>query len=613
MKKRHAGTLIIGSGAAGLAAAVRLHDLGVSDILVCTEGLRMGTSINTGSDKQTYYKLGMYGAEADSPELMARDMMSGGAMHGDLALVEAALSPRAFAGLAELGVPFPCDTFGQYIGYKTDHDPKRRATSCGPYTSREMCRALIDALKKRNIPVTEKCVAVHLLMQNKICRGAVFVNTAAETPEKSLEAVIADYTVFAVGGPGGLYAESVYPNCHTGAIGIALAAGAKARNLPESQFGIASKPFRWNLSGSYMQVLPRFYSVDEQGREHDFLAEKFDPQTMCSLIFRKGFQWPFCAANESSQIDLAVFREIHERGRRVFLDYLHNPVEDFDLKLLDAEAREYLVNSKSTGKTPLERLKQMNAPAYELYREHGTNLAEKPLEIAVCAQHNNGGLAADINSESENIRNLFPIGEVNGSHGVTRPGGTALNAGQCQAIRAAETIAARKPQKLPPVKLPSIKEFTGGAIPRDWRAERTAIQQRMSYAGGFLREKQNVRGALADAKNQWRYIHEAGRLADSARVLAELLRNESLLFAQICYLSAILKQIESGVGSRGGAAVLVNGSFLPEDKAYRDQVLETQSIGKNIQSYWKPVRPLPASNGWFETVWADYRKRKGIK
>ena len=53
-------TLIIGSGAAGLAAAVRLNALGVEDIAIYTEGLKMGTSINTGSDKQTYYKLGMY-------------------------------------------------------------------------------------------------------------------------------------------------------------------------------------------------------------------------------------------------------------------------------------------------------------------------------------------------------------------------------------------------------------------------------------------------------------------------------------------------------------------------------------------------------------------------
>ena len=48
--------LVIGSGAAGLAAAVRLRVMG-EEVLLCTEGLASGTSVNAGSDKQTYYKL----------------------------------------------------------------------------------------------------------------------------------------------------------------------------------------------------------------------------------------------------------------------------------------------------------------------------------------------------------------------------------------------------------------------------------------------------------------------------------------------------------------------------------------------------------------------------
>ena len=89
-------TLIIGSGAAGLNTAVQLRANGVEDILIVTEGLQMGTSINTGSDKQTYYKLAMCGDDADSPSAMAETYFSGGSMHGDLALIEASLSARAF-------------------------------------------------------------------------------------------------------------------------------------------------------------------------------------------------------------------------------------------------------------------------------------------------------------------------------------------------------------------------------------------------------------------------------------------------------------------------------------------------------------------------------------
>ena len=75
----------------------------------------------------------------------------------------------------------------------------------------------------------------------------------------------AENVVFAVGGPGGFYARSVYPAVHTGAIGLAIEAGAKTRNLPEFQYGMASTKFRWNVSGSYMQVLPRIVSRAADG------------------------------------------------------------------------------------------------------------------------------------------------------------------------------------------------------------------------------------------------------------------------------------------------------------------------------------------------------------
>ena len=47
-------TAIVGTGCAGFNCASRLHALGRTDIALITEGVNMGTSRNTGSDKQTY-------------------------------------------------------------------------------------------------------------------------------------------------------------------------------------------------------------------------------------------------------------------------------------------------------------------------------------------------------------------------------------------------------------------------------------------------------------------------------------------------------------------------------------------------------------------------------
>ncbi len=604
---RHVHTLIVGSGAAGLAAAVRLHALGIRDLLIVTEGLHCGTSRNAGSDKQTYYKLGLYGREADSPSELAETLFAGGSMHGDLALVEAALSARCFYHLVDAGVPFPHDRYGQFAGYKTDHDPRRRATSCGPYTSREMCRALIEELTMRRIPVLENANAVRLLVNaGRIC-GAIILH------DGQFETVAAANVVFAVGGPGGLYRDSVYPLGHTGAIGLALEQGAAAQNLPESQYGLASIKFRWNVSGTYMQVVPRMVSTAADGvsDEREFLLDALpSAAVMNNLIFLKGYQWPFDvrkAGDGSSRIDLLVYRETVEKKRRVFLDFRTNS-NGFAPEALSPEALDYLQKSGASQASPLARLRHMNPAAIDLYAEHGIDLEREMLEIAVCAQHNNGGLAADCFYESLNIRHLFPIGEVNGSHGVSRPGGAALNAGQTGAFQAAELIA--EAYAANDIEAARVEALGRDAIAdlarpgsRDWRSDRAELQARMSLAAGHVREENTVRDALAQARQLYTAIR---RDWYPAQHRLEGCCNRHLAYAHVVYLSAILFQIVSGTGSRGSALVLRDGAVQPENPEFRNQVLETT----HLEHRWVPVRPLPETDGWFENIWRDWREKR---
>jgi succinate dehydrogenase/fumarate reductase flavoprotein subunit len=632
MKKITVHTLIIGSGAAGLCAALRLYAEGVTDIAILTEGLEKGTSINTGSDKQTYYKLGLYAADHDSPEALAATFYDGGSMHGDLALVEAALSARAFYHLVNLGVPFPYDEYGQFIGYKTDHDPLRRATSCGPYTSREMCLALIREVKRLNIPVYEDRTAVKLLTLDE-AGGKRVCGAVAVSPE--IELYRAENVIFAVGGPGGLYSTSVYPAVHTGAIGLALEAGAAAQNLPESQFGLASTKFRWNVSGTYMQVLPKFISTAPDGESdaQEFLRPYFESAgKMNSMIFLKGYQWPFDSrkvAGGSSIVDILVYIETVIKGRRVFLDFRENGA-DLDFEQLDAEAYEYLQRSEALFGTPLERLRHMNPGAISLYEDHGIHLINEPLEIAVCAQHNNGGLAGNKWWESTNIKHLFPIGEVNGSHGVYRPGGSALNSGQAGAFRAAAYIAhkyreneitdeqfnaAAEPQI---AALEKLLDSPGG----DWLAERTEFQKRMSEYGAHIRHRSGLEAAVTAAWRQYRRLSSSGVHGDSAEATVENLRNFQLCLAHAVYLEAILEQVKSGVGSRGSALTLNDAgeqchsglgqewSFLPENPEYREKLLETIYSAGKVENHWTERRKLPHCDGWFENVWADFRNHK---
>ena len=323
-----------------------------------------------------------------------------------------------------------------------------------------MCHALIRRVKLLGIPLREKNrSAIELLtvdslptctasgsLEDKNARrvvGAVLINE-----QGSLEVVGAENVVLAVGGPGGLYKTSVYPGVHTGAVGLGLMAGATAQSLPESQYGLASIKFRWNVSGTFMQVVPKIVSTEADGVSdpREFLRDYFnDVGEMNSKVFLKGYQWPFDSRKVlggSSIIDILVYIETVQRGRRVFLDFRENPT-DFRFEDLDDEAFDYLKKSDALLPSPIERLRKMNPGAIGVYADHDIDITAEPLEIAVCAQHNNGGLAGNHWWESTNVAHLFPIGEVNGSHGVYRPGGSALNSGQVAAIRAAEFIAAK--------------------------------------------------------------------------------------------------------------------------------------------------------------------------
>ncbi len=644
-------TLIIGSGAAALKAAVSLHRFGVKDIALATEDWTAGTSRNAGSDKQTYYKLSLAGKLPDSIYDMAKDLSAGGSMHGDIALVEAALSLRAFFDLVELGVPFPHDRYGAFVGYKTDHDPRQRATSAGPLTSRLMCEVLGREVRKRKIPVFDQHEVISLLTwgkgKDKRVVGAIALDKK-NLRSASLGFVLFNATniVLATGGPAGIYQTSVYPASQLGSHGLAFEAGAIAQNLTETQFGLASTKFRWNLSGTYQQVIPRYISTDSEGRdERQFLNEIFpDMGKLATAIFLKGYQWPFdpekIAGYGSSLIDLLVYRETVIRKRRVFLDFRRNPggegkLDDFSFDLLDREAYDYLARSRALLPTPFQRLARMNPPAIAIYKEHGIDLAREPLEIALCAQHNNGGFKGNIWWES-NIKHLFPVGEVNGSHGVRRPGGSALNSGQVGALRAALFIARNynAPPPAPRIFLDRVRSRVEEKIAfarqildpsfkeRNFLARtRQEIQQRMSAWGAAIRQPDKIRQAVDEAWMLDKKLRTQMRVR-SVTELATAFKNLDLCLTHALYLEAIHEYISQGGKSRGSFIVLDDGGQKPcpeleeewlfslnRSGALVDQkILEISLRGKRkVVKRWVDVRPIPVEEGWFERVWEDFR------
>jgi len=592
---RRFNTLIIGTGCAGYNAADRLWSLGVRDIAIVTEGRFMGTSRNTGSDKQTYYKLSLCGSDGDSVREMADTLYSGGGVMGEHALCEAAYSVRCFMNLVEKGVPFPTNEYGEYAGYKTDHDPRSRATSSGPLTSKYMTEALERSVLDKGIEIIDFSRVIKILTDKNRVTGVAAVSTV--TGELTLFAC--ENVILATGGPAGIYKNTVYPESQHGATGLAVDAGAELSNMEEWQYGIASVKFRWNLSGTYQQVLPRYISVDKDGNEREFLYEKFGAESL-GLIFLKGYQWPFDTRKTegSSKVDLLTAEEI-KKGNRVYLDFLHNPKgleNGFDV--LPEEAYSYLLRSGALFGTPIERLAKMNMGAIELYETHGIDLYTELLEIAVCAQHCNGGVAVDLNWQSS-VEGLYVAGEAAGTFGVYRPGGSALNSTQVGSLRAAEHIAAKSREERPEPEftLPEIK--TGKSNTKEML---DGLQTEMSRVADFDRRTDGMKALFTKVSDIYNDFFNIATVGDESET-AELFKLYDTVITQRAALSAMIKSAEE-IGTHGAAFV----DRLPDRHA--GEIRKTRTLTKGAVSYIEAVSPMPDPELWFETLLARQRSKQ---
>ncbi|MBU5436793.1 FAD-binding protein [Tissierella sp. MSJ-40] len=643
-------TIVVGSGAASLNAADALFKLGQKDIALVTEGMNRGTSRNTGSDKQTYYKQSTSIKDADSPLKMAKTLFNGGAMHGDIALVEAALSLKSFYKLIDIGVPFPHDTFGQYVGYMTDHDENSRASSVGPLTSKYMTEQLEEEVRKNGTDIFDRFLVISILKDefNEEAVGVLALDIKnMDEKNYGLSLFNCRNIIYGTGGPASIYYRSVFPKSQSGATGIALEAGVKANNLTEWQYGIASIKFRWNLSGTYQQVIPRYISTDmDMNDEKEFLGDYFkNPTDLLNATFLKGYQWPFDSRkltnNGSSVIDLLIYIETQIKGRRVFLDFTKNPScatvsGGLDFNLLGKEAYEYLKNSNAFLKTPIDRLAKMNPLSIDLYKKNNIDLEKEYLEIDVCAQHQNGGLAGDIWWES-NLKNFFPVGEANGTLGIYRPGGSALNSTQVGSYRAAELIKNKYYQK--PMELDKFITKVNNQVMRKVNLiERIKIedhkksnliefqerlQKEMSKIGAFIRDKQKIEKGLIMLNKTFKEFTDLVYIND-LKELPTVFRIYDMIITQIACLSSILEYINKGGDSRGSYLISdedglyeirINDMVLKFslEKDFRDKICETvidENDGIDVFHNWVDVRPIPEYDSWFENVWEEYRQKK---
>ncbi|MBL7133432.1 MAG: oxidoreductase, partial [Phycisphaerae bacterium] len=381
----------------------------------------------------------------------------------------------------------------------------------------------------------------------------------------------------------------------------------------------------------------------------EFLTEYFDDMTtMATNIFLKGYQWPFDAQrvtdHQSSLIDMAVHQETVVRGRRVWMDFLSNPIgaegwDDFQIDQLGAEALEYLQKTGAMQDLPIDRLAHMNQPAIDIYAENNIDLRAEPLEIALCAQHMNGGFAVDKWWRS-GIARTFVIGEMAGTHGVKRPGGSALNAGQVGAMRAADHIANAGSSRTPDAEQPAVRRglaaagsrlkrmLANGAADVTPAEAMVEIRDRMMRYGAHLRSRPGASGALKAAKEQYARLLHKGLKVSAPRQLAAAVQALQQCLTHVGVLKAICAMFDRGAGSRGSHCILDDSGlemhpalinpatgrpyqFKEENQSLRNEILQLTYNPAAPDLFDVDIvepRAVPDRDIAFEVAWAEFRE-----
>lgn len=631
--------LVLGSGAAGWRAAVELKRRGV-DVTIASSKAFWGTSACSGSDKQTLHTA-CTRADGDDFLALSDALSAGGAMDRDTAYVEAVGSVNACEVLKYLGLDLPEDALGATLRYQTDHDEFGRATSCGPRTSRLMVKVLAQEAMRLEIPLLDHATAISILTEGEGSErravGVIVIDKSRRDNPWQMALIRCRHLVLATGGPGELYRDSVYPkNCFS-ALGMALEAGIRLVNLTESQFGIGTPRtrFPWNLSGTYMQAMPRIYSQDDAGNQYNFLADYY-PTTrqLASATFKKGYQWPFHAERMlnygSSLLDVAVYEET-KKGREVFLDFLSNPSPGadnaaFTLNDLDEETAVYLAKNNALLETPLDRLRQMNPLAVPLYQLHGHDLTSAPLQFAMNNQHLNGGIDVDTWGQTS-LTGCYAIGENAGTHGVTRPGGAALNAGQVFAKRCAQHIAHRNgrvalglidERSIKRVVALAQRSLEAGEEALSLEEVRRRVQDVMSDSVGILCRAADVDNAVETLTALCQDIERLDVKAQPHNLTRVMQWKQSAKLA-LAIATSLQFYIQQGGGSRGARAIhsdrlgacpdsakgpLKNWRFLPEKASDRHRMVCIRQEERGLVAYFRACREqTPLSLSDFEHQW----------
>jgi len=227
--------LVVGSGAAGLRAAIEAASFG--EVILATKA--------SPGDSNTYYAQGGLAAVMDAHDSLdahARDTLATGKQLGDETVIRRVVAdaPEQIRTLREWGMHFDVDAAGELsLGREGGHSAHRIVHADGDATGRVMIDALLArAAATDGLKIFDHCFVIDLLTDPPAGGGGSrCVGALTYHPRFGLQMIRARQTILAAGGAGVLWRETTNPPHATAdAVALAFRAGATLADLEMMQF-----------------------------------------------------------------------------------------------------------------------------------------------------------------------------------------------------------------------------------------------------------------------------------------------------------------------------------------------------------------------------------------
>lgn len=230
-----ADVIVVGSGVAGLTAALRARSIGRSVLLVTK------AQVNEGSTRWAQGGIAAALSEDDSPEEHLHDTLIAGVglCDEDAVRILVTEGPWAVRELIETGARFDRDASGAIaLGREGGHHRDRIAHAGGDATGAEISRALVAAVRDDpRIEVVENALAIDLLRDDRGCAQGVTLHVMGSGQRDGVGAALAPTVILATGGFGQVFGQTTNPYVSTGdGVALALRAGADIADLEFVQF-----------------------------------------------------------------------------------------------------------------------------------------------------------------------------------------------------------------------------------------------------------------------------------------------------------------------------------------------------------------------------------------